>query len=482
MIQLSFSEILDCLSGDILQTRYHGKQLDSAINGLSIDTRTLEKNNLFCALSGTQVDGHEFLMQAYQQGAAGALVTRINSSIPDDFLQCLVHDVPHAMGLLTREWRSRFSIPTIAITGSNGKTSVKNMVSEILKTHTHHSDAVLYPERTFNNHIGVPLTLSKLNCAHQYAVLELGMNHFHEIAWLTSLVKPNIAAITLAGPSHLAGVGGTLQGVAEAKSEIFLGLSDNGIGILNRDDAFFDFWKDKLQSRTFISFGFHPDAHVRCIEYSGQTFTVKTPKEQTSIQLPLLGKHQVANALSAIAIASALQISLSTCKQALENMTPTSGRMTPIYFGHHSLLIDDTYNASPLSLKAALDTLETLSPQFKKCILILGAMRELGEETQAAHNQAGFMAKKMGVSHLLAYGPECQDAVQTFGEGADYFQTQDDLCKTLQTLIEPKTLILVKGSRSTRMENICRYIQEQSTINDSKLESFTYRSPMKMRS
>lgn len=473
MIQLSFSEILHCLSGDILQTRYHGRQLDRSIQGLSIDTRTLEKNNLFCALSGTQVDGHDFLMQAYQQGAAGALVTRINPNIPDGFLQCLVHDVPYAMGLLTREWRSRFSIPSIAITGSNGKTSVKNMVSEILKTHTHNPDAVLYPERTFNNHIGVPLTLSKLNHAHQYAVLELGMNHFHEIAWLTSLVKPNIAAITLAGPSHLAGVGGSLQGVAEAKSEIFLGLSDHGIGILNRDDAFFDFWKDKLQSHALISFGFHPQSQIRCLSTQGSVFTVQTPEGQTAIRLPLLGKHQISNALTAIAIAFALSIPLSTCKQALENMTPTSGRMTPVYFGNHSLLIDDTYNASPLSLKAALETLESLSPQFKNCILILGAMRELGEETQAAHNQAGLMAKKMGVSHLLAYGPECQDAIQSFGDGAHYFQTQDDLCKTLQNLIEPNTLILVKGSRSTRMENICRYIQEQSTINDSKLESYT---------
>lgn len=465
MIHLSFSEIHHYLSDDILQTQYHGRRLlDRFIHGFSIDTRTIEKNHLFCALSGTQVDGHDFLMQAYQKGAAGALVTRINPNIPDDFPQWLVHDVPYAMGILAREWRSRFSIPVVAITGSNGKTSVKNMVSDILKTHTQNSEMVLYPERTFNNHIGVPLTLSKLNEKHRYAVLELGMNHFHEIGWLTSLVKPDVAAITLAGASHLAGVGGTLEGVAKAKSEIFLGLSQNGIAILNQDDAFFDFWKTQIHSHAFISFGFDSKSQVQCTHFQGQQFQVKTPKGETLICLPLLGKHQIANALTAIAIACALDIPLSTCKQALENTRPTSGRMTPIYFGKNSLLIDDTYNASPVSLKAALETMSTLSSQYKKTILVLGAMRELGEETQTAHKQAGLLAKNMGISHLLAYTPECKDTVEAFGEGAYYFETQDELCKKLQLLLEPNTLVLVKGSRSTRMENICRYIQEQSAI------------------
>lgn len=423
------------------------EQSSTLFSGISIDTRTLTPGNLFVAIHGERVDGHAFLAQAAQQGASAALVeTRVDSTLP----QLVVPDVVAALGQLSAHWRQQFQLPVIAVTGSNGKTTVKNMIAAIM-TAACHDDAnhVLATQGTLNNHLGLPLTLSRLTAEHQYAVIEMGMNHFGEIAYLTHLTRPDVAVITNAGPSHLEGVG-DLAGVARAKGEIFEGLAAKGIAILNRDDAFFDYWQQLIPDHRYITFGQHAEANVRCSTVQGQHY-LHTPVGDIAVRLPLLGAHNLLNMQAAAAACIAINIDLIAIKQGLEALKAAPGRMQVHRLANDVVIIDDTYNANPLSLTAAIDALNDFAG---KKILVLADMKELGPEAKTIHLEMGDKIRDAGIDYLFTYGELSAHTAQRFGDGAYHFNEQHKLLNALKPFLYNPTTILIKGSRSMHMEKV----------------------------
>lgn len=437
MIKLTLPEAAKLLK---LNTTEQG-----SFTGFSIDTRSLKPGNLFIALPGERVDGHDFIPAAEKAGAAAVLATRdTHTTLP----VLKVNDATLAMGTLAHAWRKRFAIPFIAVTGSNGKTTTKNMIASIFTAAcNNHPDAVLATLGTLNNHWGLPLTLGRLNNEHRYAVIEMGMNHFGEIDYLSRLTQPNIAIITNAGPSHLEGVG-DLAGVARAKGEIFNGLVDDGIAILNRDDVFYSQWRRQVKQH--LSFGVHPEADVRGT-LNQQHLSLHTPKGNITLTLPLLGKHNALNALAAAAAAIAAGIDLQHIKAGLEAVTPASGRMQVHTALNGLTIIDDTYNANPLSLQAAVDTLAGFEG---KKIVVLGDMKELGNDAATLHHTAGEHMRVAGIDYLFTLGELTQHTSQAFGEKAQHFNEASTLISALKPLINNTTTILVKGSRSMHMEKV----------------------------
>lgn len=446
----------------VLQSETHFEALDGPhifsreFRGLSIDTRTLKPGNLFIAFSGKQVDGHTYIEEARLKGAAGALVLRkTTSSLP----QLEVADNVAALGKLAALWRNRFPIPVVALTGSNGKTTLKNMLASILHIACGNEDKVLASQGTFNNHLGLPLTLANLNHLHRYAVIEMGMNHFGEIEYLTKLTRPSIAVITNAAAAHIEGVG-DVAGVARAKSEIFLGLTEEGTAVLNRDDAFFHYWLNQIGHRPFITFGFHPDAKITTMlppmphipqRNHTQLIKLQTPKGSIDVNLPLLGKHNVVNALAATATAITMDIDLEAIKAGLENTKSTPGRLHLLTLKDGVTIIDDSYNANPVSLQAAIETLASFAG---KKILVLGDMAELGQDAKELHQVAGDQIRLAGIDYLFTYGELSAHASQVFGEGAYHFNEQEKLVNALKPFLYHQATILVKGSRPMRMDKV----------------------------
>lgn len=420
-----------------------------AFAGISIDSRTLAPGNLFVAIPGTHYDGHAFIPEAEAKGAAALLVHHpVTTNLP----QLIVPDVIAALGKLTAYWRSQFTIPFVGVTGSNGKTTLKNMLANILKmAASGHSEGVLATQGNFNNQLGLPLTLARLSAQHRYAVLEMGMNHLGEIAYLCQLTPLNVAIITNAAACHLAGVG-SLDGVAQAKAEIFTGLTPDGVAILNRDDYYYNYWCEKVQQH--ISFGFNAEADVwfdKETYAQGQPTTIITKKGSFTIALPLLGEHNIHNALAATAAALALDLSFEVIKSGLEVIQPEPHRLQLYQLKNGTNVIDDSYNANPFSLRAAINTLAT----FKgKKILVLGDMNELGAEEQAIHQDAGQLIREAGIDRLLTYGSLSANATLAFGDGAEHFHEQEKLIHALKSFIERETTILIKGSCSMKMEKV----------------------------
>lgn len=428
---------------------------DKMFQGISIDTRTLKPGNLFVALSGTQVDGHHFVEEARLKGATAALVTKqVDSNLP----QLIVKNNEIALGQLSISWRNQFNIPFIAVTGSNGKTTIKDMIAAILVAHCDNDmTSVLATHGSFNNHLGLPLTLANLNANHRYAVIEMGMNHFGEIEYLSKLTRPSVAVITNAAASHLEGVG-DLAGVARAKSEIFLGMDANGTAILNRDDAFFNFWHEQIGNRPYLTFGFHPDADIRATIHDGQQISLHTPKGNFTLEMFLLGKHNVINALAATAVGLVIGVKQEAIKKGLEYIKPVPRRLQLIKLPNDVNLIDDTYNANPFSLQAAVDTLINFPG---KKILVLGDMKELGSEAKSLHQLAGEKIRQAGINYLFTYGDLSANTSLAFGEGAFHFNDQAKLVTALKPFLYNQTTILVKGSKTMHMEKvITELIQE----------------------
>lgn len=430
---------------------------DAIYQGLSIDTRTLRPGNLFVALKGSRMDGHAYLEEARRQGAKAALVTHVTDcALP----QLLVNDTAAAMGELAMYWRNQFDIPVIAITGSNGKTTLKNMISSILIAACHNNESqVLATQGTLNNHLGLPLTLSRLTAQHLYAVIEMGMNHFGEIEYLTHLTRPQVAVITNAAACHLEGVG-DLAGVAKAKAEIFSNLPVGGFAILNRDDAFYTFWRDAVRNHSYLTFGFHPDADIQTTENSERPslLMITTPKGSLELRSPLLGKHNILNALAAIAATLAIGIQLDAIKEGLEKVKPAPGRLQLHTLANGINIIDDTYNANPFSLQAAIHTLATFKGQK---ILVLGDMKELGQEAQSLHLAAADIIRQAGIDFLFTYGELSSLTAKAFGSSAYHFNEQKQLISALKTFLSQQTTILVKGSRSMCMEKVVAELIQQ---------------------
>lgn len=444
MIQMTLAQIANLLGLTTAVSKVE-------CHGISIDTRTLQPGNLFIAIAGARMDGHHFIDEAKAKGAAAVLVTHpVNTSLP----QLQVTDTTTALGLLGAAWRHQFNIPIIAVTGSNGKTTLKNMAASIMVAACHGDDAnVLATQGTLNNHWGLPLTLARMNRQHQYAAIEMGMNHFGEIEYLSKLTRPQVAVITNANAAHLEGVG-DIAGVARAKGEIFSGLAKGGIAVLNRDDAYYTYWRDIVGTRPCLTFGFHADANIRATINTitdRQHLTIHTPKGDVDVKLPLLGTHNVLNALAATAATLAIEIDLIAIKDGLENVQPAPGRLQIHSLANGVNVIDDTYNANPFSLAAAVDTLAAFAG---KKILVLGDMKELGNEEKSLHQRAGESIRQAGIDYLFTFGELSANSARAFGEGAYHFSEQEKLVNALKPFLYNTTTILVKGSRSMHMEKV----------------------------
>ncbi len=423
---------------------------DVVVRGISIDSRTLKSGELFVALSGPHYDGHDFLAHARGRGAAACLVAR---TIDEDLPALVVPDTRSALGQLAAAWRTRFTLPVIAVTGSNGKTTVKEMLAAILGQ----KGDTLATQGNLNNDIGVPLTLFRLCRAQRYAVIELGANHPGEIAGLSALVRPDVVVITQAGEAHLEGFG-SRRGVAEAKGEIFQGLAPGGIAVINADDEYAGLWQTLAGDHRQVRFGLTNAAQVRA-DWTptaiGSRVHLYTPAGETALLLPLPGRHNVMNALAASAAAFALGCPLATIAAGLAGLKPVQGRLVVHEGPARSRLIDDTYNANPDSVHAALDVLATCRGERW---LVLGDMNELGETAPALHAAVAAQARAAGVNRLFCLGELAAQACAAFGEGAACFTTQDVLVVALRTALAsgaPTAVsVLVKGSRRMCLDRV----------------------------
>lgn len=438
----------------ILNAKFKGK--DGDFESISTDTRTIQPGSLFIALQGPHFDAHNFIDTAVERRAMGAIVSRwIEIPLP----QICVNDTHAALIQLGSYQRDQMrKVIVIAVTGSCGKTTTRALLASVFRQQGN----VLASERSFNNNIGLPLTLMRLRAEHDYAVVELGANHLAEIAQLAQIAKSNIAIITNAGPAHLEGFG-SIEGVAKAKSEIYQKLPPNGIAIVNNDDRFRDFWREIIGVRRTITFACNNRADVAAKNISvnpeGQSrFRLILPNGEVDVQLSLLGKHNVMNALAAAAAAYAQQLPIMTIKAGLEAASAVSGRLASLKGYRGATIIDDSYNANPLSVSAAIDVLATCG---SRSILVLGDMRELGEGGDQLHRKMGEQALQSGIHELFCYGSLTRHTVEAFGKNAYHFDDQEKLLRALKNNLDENTVVLVKGSLYMNMGKIVKGLIEE---------------------
>jgi len=447
--------------------------------GVSTDTRAVQPGQLFVALKGPNFDAHDFAEDAIGAGAVALLVERqLDVALP----QLVVSDSLIALGKLAAYWRSQLAIPFVAVTGSNGKTTVKEMLASIFSQ----QGETLATSGNLNNHIGVPLTVLSISRQHKAAVIEMGANHPGEIAYLTNLVKPTVAIINNAAAAHLEGFG-SLDGVAKAKGEIYQGLVDNGVAIINSDDRFAPLWRGLTGKYPTISFGLNdskPGADVSCQwqgDISGSQLKMKTPQGPIQCFIKLAGEHNVLNALAATAAALGAQVSPGTIKAGLESLAPVSGRLQSKPGVYGGCIIDDTYNANPNSLHAGLQVLAACEGSK---YLILGDMGELGDDAAQLHKQAGEQARSLGIDKLFTLGDFSRQATIAFGDNATHFDSQDRLVDVLRLelsqlqsspeapLESPNVTLLIKGSRMMHMERVVAALSlNTASLNTSSLDT-----------
>lgn len=425
---------------------------DAEFLGVSTDTRSIARGDLFVALVGPRFDGHAFLKEAAAKGAVGALVSQ---AVAGELPTVQVADTRLALGRLAAHWRNQFAIPLVAVTGSNGKTTVKNMIAAILGE----TGKGLATQGNLNNDIGVPLTLLRLRADDRYAVIEMGMNHPGEIDYLARLARPTIALINNAAAAHLAGLG-SVEAVARAKGEIYAGLDADGIAIVNADDAYADLWRDLAAPHQVLSFGLDRPADVSAdyeLEADGSTIHLRTPQGGISMRLSLLGRHNVMNALAASSAALAAGASLADIQAGLEKLKSVSGRLEVKRGARGARVLDDTYNANPGSLAAGVEVLKAATGER---LLVLGDMGELGEAARDIHRRVGLLAKSLGIERLYAVGELTKEAVDAFGPGAQHFASHEALIEGVRACLRADMTVLVKGSRLMKMERVVAGITE----------------------
>jgi UDP-N-acetylmuramoyl-tripeptide--D-alanyl-D-alanine ligase len=447
----------------VLNARVISGAADGRFFAVSTDTRKILAGDLYIALKGEHFDGADFIAQAMKGGAVAALINKdsaenlILSDYPA-FPILTVSDTRLALGQLAAFWRKQFNIPVIAITGSNGKTTVKEMTASILRVAAGSEAAVLFTSGNLNNDIGMPLTLLKLNAQHRYAVIEMGMNHPGEIDYLSRIAKPEIALINNASGAHLAGMG-TVAAVAHAKGEIFAGMQYEGSAIINADDDYAPLWRKLAGVHSLLEFGLNGGADVSANWYPqgyGLRLIAQTPQGDFCADLQVPGEHNARNALAATTVAVALNLSLENIVAGLEKFTGVAGRLQPKPARNGAIVIDDTYNANPASLDAAISV---LAAQKGRRVLVLGDMGELGDNAVQFHAEIGMAAKKAGIDRLYALGELSNAAVQTFGSAALHFDCINDLQIALETELHMGYTVLVKGSRFMKMERVVKYCQ-----------------------
>jgi UDP-N-acetylmuramoyl-tripeptide--D-alanyl-D-alanine ligase len=426
---------------------------DRAYGVVSTDSRTLPPGALFVALRGPNFDGADFVAAAHARGAVGALVERAVADVPLPQIE-VPDDALRGLQRLGRAWRGNFSIPIVGVGGSNGKTTAKEMTSAILSRR----GPCMATHGNLNNHIGVPVTLMRLETSQRSAVIEMGANRVGDVAELVALSRPTVGFITNAGAEHLEGFG-DLDGVARGEGEMVSGLAPEAAAILNADDTYADYWRGVATARRVITFGLRPGADftaaqiVQAIERGefATRFTLKCPLGERAILLKAGGAHNISNALGAAAAAAAAGASLEDIALGLAEFRAVSGRLQLKPGLRDSWIIDDSYNANPSSVRAGLEVLRPLSGVTW---MVLADMAELGEHTSDNHAGLGRYARDCGVKRLFAFGPESSRAVETFGSGGEWFADVDSLIQRLQGEIAPGVTVLIKGSRVNRLERV----------------------------
>lgn len=431
---------------------------DRDITSFSSDTRSLKAGDMFIALSGENFDANAFVGKAAEAGACAALVSRADTSAGIPQLQ--VKDTFVALGQLARAWREQFDTVRVAITGSAGKTTTKEMTASIFRE----AGNTLATLGNKNNEIGVPLTLLRLEAGHRYGVFELGANHKGEIAYTSALVAPQAAVIVNVGTAHLEGFG-SRQGIAEAKAEIYDGLSADGVAIINLDDDFAGFWMARCTGKRVLCISTKQQADVwasdiRQLPDGRFAFVLHLEDVPVNVELQLLGRHNVANAVAAAALAYACGIAPEQIRAGLGNTRPVPGRMILKVAGDGRYVIDDTYNANPGSMRAAIDVLADMPGRR---VLVTGDMGELGKATEDGHREVGGYARMKKIDALYAVGQYSHFTAAAFGDGAHAYDNQQSLIVDLEKELESVVTLLVKGSRSARMENVVNALADNDT-------------------
>ena len=436
---------------------------DVSFDSVSTDTRSIEPGQLFVALRGVRYDAATFVAAAVERGAVAAVVPTIQ---PIALPQVVVPDAGKALQDMGADWRQRFAIPVLGVTGSNGKTTLKEMMGAILRAHFRlpgDDGGVLVTWGNLNNHVGVPISLLWLSAAHRAAVIEMGASGTGEIAVLTRIARPTVGVLTNAGPAHLAGFGGTIRGVAEGKGELFAGLQAGAVAVVNRDDPYHDYWRGLRQDVDYRSFGLNPAADFRATGIvasngTGLQFVLKSPVGDTAIHLPMAGAHNIQNALAAAAATLAAGATLSDVRDGLEGMRNVKGRLRPEPGPAGSTIYDDSYNANPGSVGAAIHFLAGLDGQRW---FVLGDMAELGPSAIELHRDIGALAARSGIDRFFAVGPLAQHAAAAFGPRAHWAADVGTLAETIRPALSPDVRLLVKGSRSAGLERLVKALNSE---------------------
>lgn len=444
MMPWKLSEIVRCAQGQLVGE-------DREFSSISTDTRSIHHGALFVALTGPSFDGHDFVAAAAQSGAAAALVAR---PLPIDLPQVVVDDPLAALSAFAHAWRRQFRIPVVGVTGSNGKTTTKELMGAILTQ----LGPTLVTRGNLNNHIGVPLTLLELTDEHRYAVIEMGANHLGEIAHLAAIAEPTIGIVTNAGAAHLEGFG-SLHGVATGKGEMFQALPVEGVAVINADDQFAPLWRDSSTAQRVLTFGFenpadfmaHRVREISVVAGFRSDFDLVTPDGTVAATLPLAGLHNLRNALGAAAAACAAGASIEQIVVGFAAMKTVAGRLELKPAINGAFLVDDSYNANPSSLKAGIDATRGFAGARW---LVLGEMKELGDSTNELHAEVGRYARQAGIERLLAVGEGSRFSVEAFGRGGQWFADLDSLIREARSSLSGGVAVLIKGSRANRLERV----------------------------
>ncbi len=462
---LSFAHLQSRFGGDVI----HGDVVFQTVN---TNTRDLVYQDVFVALKGERFDAHNFLQQAVDKGACGLVVEKAISDI--SLPQWVVGDTTLALGHIAQAQRDQFAGKLVAITGSGGKTTVKGMLFSVLETAF--NEKVFATHGNLNNHIGVPFSLLSLTSEHEYAVIEMGASAVGEIDYLTHMAKPHVALVNNVMAAHVEGFG-SIDNIAIAKGEIYEGLSEQGIAIINVDDHYAPQWVLQNEHRSTLTYSVNPAQHSQAdiqahnIQQNNTgcvCFQLHINGVQVSVSLNVLGLHNVANALAAAACAYALGMDVQAIAQGLENFTGVAGRLQRLHGINDSTIIDDSYNANPSSVCAAIDVLADVPA---KKILVLGDMAELGSGTLKAHQDIGLYGRDKNIDYLLTVGAHMKAASDRFAVNNFHFDHMDQLIEAAKVMADSQTVFLIKGSRSSRMDKVVQALIQRGENNNASLVS-----------
>ncbi|WP_136413214.1 UDP-N-acetylmuramoyl-tripeptide--D-alanyl-D-alanine ligase [Herbaspirillum sp. ST 5-3] len=430
---------------------------DAAFDGVSTDSRQVSVGCLFVALRGERFDAHDFLNEVAAKGAAAVVVERVPEGLTVPAL--VVPDTRVALGEIARHWRRQFTLPVIGVTGSNGKTTVKEMIASVLAA-AFGADQILATRGNLNNDIGVPLTVFRLNASYKAAVIELGMNHPGEIATITGIALPTVGLVNNAQREHQEFME-SVEAVAKENGGVIMGLPADGVAVFPADDTYTSLWRAYAGQRKALTFGLSQDADVSCtfqVNDFGSDLSITAGGKHFQVKLSAAGVHNVRNALAATACALAIGVSQDAVVRGLEAFAPVNGRLQRKTAKSGALVIDDTYNANPDSVRAAIDV---LSHAAGPRVLVLGDMGEVGDEGPQFHVEIGAYARDKGIEHLLTLGELACHASAAFGSAARHFDNIESINQAAESLVSAGTTALVKGSRFMKMERVVQHLVNQ---------------------